>query len=180
MYDKQDVQKAGAINIDVTKVTIAEALDKALDGQPLTYRIFQETIVLKKKDADNNPVEIKAIDIVGTVTDAKGPLPGVNVKLKGTTTGTVTDVNGKYKLTLPEGSGTLVFSFIGYNPQEVAINNRTSIDVVLVEQPKALNEVVVVGYGTQKRVDLTGSVGSVSGPATAGQATNQPGAGTGR
>lgn len=163
MYDKQDVSKASAINIDVTNVTITEALDKAFEGQPLTYKIFQETIVVKKKDADYAPLEFKAIDVTGTVTDAKGPLPGVNVKLKGTTTGTVTDVNGTYKLTVPDGTGTLVFSFIGYNQQEIAINNRTTIDVVLVEQPKALNEVVVVGYGTQKRVDLTGSVGSVSG-----------------
>ncbi len=161
MYDKNDVSKAGGITIDVDKVSVDQALVIAFKDQPLTYKIFQETIVVKKKDADNNAVEIKAVDITGTVSDAKGALPGVNVKLKGTTTGTTTDVTGKYKLNVPEGSGTLVFSFIGYTSQEQPINNRSTIDVLLVESPKALNEVVVVGYGTSKRVDLTGSVGSV-------------------
>jgi TonB-linked SusC/RagA family outer membrane protein len=161
MYDKQDVSKAGGINIDVEKVTIDQALNEAFKDQPLTYKIFQETIVVKKKDPDNNPVEFKAIDIQGTVTDARGPLPGVNVKLKGTTTGTSTDVNGKYKLTVPDGNGTLVFSFIGYNSQEVAINNRQNIDVVMVEQAKDLNEVVVIGYGTARKSDLTGAVTTV-------------------
>ena len=162
MYDKNDVSKARGINIDVTQVTIKQALDEAFKDQPLTYKIFQETIVVKKKDESKAPVQFIAIDITGTVTDAKGPVPGVNVKLKGTTTGTTTDVNGKYKLTVPDGNGTLVFSFVGYTPQEQPINNRTAIDVLLVEAPKALSEVVVVGYGTQRRVDLTGSVGSVS------------------
>ncbi|MEB0263247.1 SusC/RagA family TonB-linked outer membrane protein, partial [Mucilaginibacter sp. 10I4] len=161
MYDKNDVSKAGGITIDVDKVSVDQALVIAFKDQPLTYKIFQETIVVKKKDADNNAVEIKAVDITGTVSDAKGALPGVNVKLKGTTTGTTTDVAGKYKLNVPEGSGTLVFSFIGYTSQEQPINNRSTIDVLLVESPKALSEVVVVGYGTSKRVDLTGSVGSV-------------------
>jgi TonB-linked SusC/RagA family outer membrane protein len=161
MYDKRDVSKAGAINIDVTNVTVTEALDKAFKDQPLTYRIFQETIVVKKKD-ENSSNAFVAIDIQGTVSDAKGPLPGVNVKLKGTTTGTVTDATGKYKLTVPDGNGTLVFSFVGFTTQEIAITNRTTIDVTMAEVPKALNEVVVVGYGTQRRVDLTGSVASVS------------------
>ncbi|MDB5061584.1 MAG: hypothetical protein JWP67_1427, partial [Mucilaginibacter sp.] len=69
---------------------------------------------------------------------------------------------GNYKLSVPDGNGTLIFSFIGYTTQEIAINNRPTINVVMAELPKALSEVVVVGYGTQKRVDLTGSVGSVS------------------
>ncbi|TSD67346.1 TonB-dependent receptor [Inquilinus sp. KBS0705] len=161
LYDKQDVSKAGGINIDVNKVTIAEALDKAFEDQPLTYKIFQETIVVKKKD-ETSTVKFAAVTVTGTVSDVKGPLPGVSVKLKGTSTGIVTDVNGKYSLTVPDGNGTLVFSFVGYTTQEVAINNRTTIDVTLAEMPQALSEVVVVGYGTQKRVDLTGSVGSVS------------------
>jgi TonB-linked SusC/RagA family outer membrane protein len=160
LYDKQDVSKAGGINIDVSQVTISQALDVAFKDQPLTYKIFQETIVVKKKDDVKK--EIVALTIQGTVSDARGPLPGVSVKLKGTTTGTVTDVNGKYSLTVPDGTGTLVFSFIGFTTQEVAISNRQTIDVTMAEVPKALNEVVVIGYGTQRRVDLTGSVGSVS------------------
>jgi TonB-linked SusC/RagA family outer membrane protein len=162
LYDKQDVSKAGAINIDVTNAPVSEVLDKALKDQPLTYKIFDETIVVKRKDDVKTGSTITAFTVQGTVSDAKGALPGVSVKLKGTSTGTVTDVNGKYKLTVPDGSGTLVFSFIGYTSQEIPINNHETVNVTLAELPKALSEVVVVGYGTQRRVDLTGSVSSVS------------------
>ncbi|AMR33156.1 hypothetical protein A0256_17900 [Mucilaginibacter sp. PAMC 26640] len=162
LYDKRDVSKANAINIDVSNVSITDALDKAFQDQPLTYKIFQETIVVKKKETGNTANAIAAFEVSGTVSDAKGTLPGVNVKLKGTTIGVSTDVNGKYKLSLPDGNGTLVFSFIGYTTQEIPVGNRQTVDVLLAESPKSLSEVVVVGYGTQKRADLTGSVGSVS------------------
>ena len=159
LYDKQDVSKAGDINIEVANVSLEEALDQCFKNQPLTYKIFQQTIVVKKKDEG---IAIAAFKVQGTVSDAKGPLPGVSVKVKGSSVGTVTDVNGKYSLNTPDGNGTLVFSFVGYDTREIAIANKSQLDVTLVENQKSLNEVVVVGYGTQKRVDLTGSVGSVS------------------
>jgi TonB-linked SusC/RagA family outer membrane protein len=159
MYDKQDVSKASAINIEVAGVSLEQALDLAFKDQPLTYKIFQGTIVVKKKDA---PVAaIADIKISGTVSDSKGPLPGVSVRVKGSNIGSQTDVNGKFTLTAPDNA-TLVFSFVGYNTQEVAVAGKTTLNVVMAESQKALSEVVVVGYGTQKRVDLTGSVGSVS------------------
>jgi TonB-linked SusC/RagA family outer membrane protein len=100
--------------------------------------------------------------VKGKVTEENGqPLPGVNVLLKGTTTGTSTNVDGTYTLNIPTGEGTLVFSLIGYTGEEVAIGNRTTIDVSLLPDIKSLSEVVVVGYGTVKKSDLTGSVGSV-------------------
>ncbi len=100
--------------------------------------------------------------VAGRVTDDKGEgLPGVNVLLKGTNTGTTTNGEGSYALTVPDGNGTLVFSYIGYVTEEVAVGNRTALDVSLVADIAALSEVVVVGYGTQKRSDLTGSVSSV-------------------
>ncbi|MBC7922894.1 MAG: TonB-dependent receptor, partial [Ferruginibacter sp.] len=103
-----------------------------------------------------------AINIKGKVTDDGGqPLPGVSVVLKGSTTGTATGSDGTYALTVPNGNGTLVFSFIGYAPQEVAINERTAIDVRLAPDTKALEEIVVVGYGVQRKSDLTGAVGTV-------------------
>ena len=162
LYDKQDVSKAGAINIEIGPVTVEEALNNCFKDQPLTYKIFQKTIVVKKKDAAIEPNVVAAQKVQGTVSDAKGPLPGVSVKVKGSSIGTVTDVNGKYSLNAPDGNATLVFSFVGYTTQEVPIANKSQLDVVLAETPKALSEVVVVGYGTQKRADLTGSVGSVS------------------
>lgn len=87
-----------------------------------------------------------AVSITGTVSGETGEaLPGVSVLLKGTSTGTVTDVAGKYKLTLPDANGTLVFSYIGYVSQEVPVTNRSVVDVQLISDTKSLAEVVVVG-----------------------------------
>ncbi|MBW4888418.1 TonB-dependent receptor [Mucilaginibacter sp. HMF5004] len=102
--------------------------------------------------------------INGTVRDDKGEtMPGVSVTVKGTTNGTVTDVKGHYTLKVNNTAGTLVFSFVGFTTSEVTINKRTNIDAVLKESDKTLSEVVVIGYGTVKKRDLTGSVASVSG-----------------
>ena len=98
----------------------------------------------------------------GVVTDEKAqPLPGVSIKIKGTTIGTVTDVNGKFSINA-EGSQTLTFSFLGYSPQEVAVGNQTSIKVSLIPNATSMSEVVVVGYGTQKKATVTGSIASVT------------------
>jgi TonB-linked SusC/RagA family outer membrane protein len=99
----------------------------------------------------------------GTVTDSRDGevLPGVNIFVKGTTTGTTTGDQGNYELTVPTLKDTLVFSFVGYQTKEVAINGRTELDVVLRPQTLRGEEVVVVGYGTQERQDLTGAVSSI-------------------
>ena len=102
--------------------------------------------------------------ITGTVTDGDNgdELPGVNVVVKGTTVGTVTDVEGNYSLSAPDDAEILVFSSVGYTTEEVPINNRSRIDMAMAPDIQSLSEVVVVGYGTQKKSDLTGSVASVS------------------
>ena len=101
--------------------------------------------------------------MTGTVTSAEEPegVPGVNVRVKGTTVGAITDLDGSYSLQVPDDAEALVFSFVGYITQEQAIGNRTTIDVLLEPDVKTLGEVVVVGYGTQERRDLTGSVSSI-------------------
>jgi len=100
--------------------------------------------------------------VTGVVSDQNGPLPGVSVLLNGTTNGAVTDFDGKYILSKVPSNGTLVFSYIGYKTQNILVNSKTIINVVLAEDMQSLDEVVVVGYGTMKRSDLTGSVVSVS------------------
>ena len=101
--------------------------------------------------------------ISGTVgSEEEGPLPGVNVLVKGTSTGTVTDIEGNYNLSVPAGSDTLVFSSIGYANQEVGIGSQTTINVTLGEDIQSLSEVVVIGYGTQDKRDVTGAVNSIS------------------
>lgn len=101
--------------------------------------------------------------ISGTVYDQSGEtLPGVNVVVKGTTNGTITTIDGTYSILVPEGSNELLFSFVGYTDQTVVIGNKSQIDVTLDENVQEMDEVIVVGYGTQKKSDLTGSVASVN------------------
>ena len=103
------------------------------------------------------------VSVSGTVKDEHGEiLPGVGITLKGTKVSTITDVLGKYKISVPEAGGILVFTYIGFETKQVEINSRTLVDVRLVSDKKALEEVVVVGYGTVKKKDLTGSVAIVN------------------
>lgn len=104
----------------------------------------------------------QGITVQGKVTDSGGTgLPGVTVLLKGTSVAAPTDLDGNYSITVPNGNGTLVFSYIGYQNQEVQINNRSTINVKMEDDAEALEEVVVVGYGTQRRQDVTGAISSI-------------------
>lgn len=101
-------------------------------------------------------------NITGTVKDQSGdPMPGVNVIIKGTTTGVATDINGTYSINVPNESAVLVFSLIGFSTQESVVGNRQIINIEMIEDSRELEEVVVVGYGTQKKVNMTGAVSSV-------------------
>jgi len=109
-------------------------------------------------------LEANAVDVTvrGTVTDSNGePIPGVTVSVPGTTIGTATDLEGRYSLTVPEGS-SLAFSFIGFQTQTVSVGDRSVIDITLAEDMASLDEVVVVGYGVQKRANVIGSVSTVN------------------
>lgn len=111
---------------------------------------------------DGSRIIFRDVTISGTVTDESGtPLPGVGVRQKGGQIATVTGADGKYSIRLPENAGTLVFSFIGYASQEVAIGNNTTVNVTMTAQETSLNAVVVVGYGTQKRERVTTAISSV-------------------
>ena len=102
--------------------------------------------------------------LTGIVSDLSGePLIGVSIVVKGTTIGTVTDLNGGYSLNIPDENkkATLIFTYVGYLKQEISVNNKHTLNVIMKEDDKLLDEVVVVGYGVQKRVNMTGSVASV-------------------
>ena len=102
------------------------------------------------------------IRVSGIVTDGGEPMPGVNVSVKGTTTGMFTDTNGGYSLSVSNSSAVLVFSSIGYHTQEITVGNRTKIDVMMLEDTKVLEEVVVIGYGTRAKKDLTGAISQIT------------------
>ncbi|MEA4935847.1 MAG: TonB-dependent receptor [Paludibacter sp.] len=123
------------------------------------YSFENNTSFTSKEIRDN----YEGIVIKGKVTDNNGePLPGVNVTVKGATTGTITDINGNYAITVKTNDIILIYSFIGYNSQEKLIGNKTSINVTLSEDVKTLDEIVVIGYGQQKKQTVVGAVSSVS------------------
>ncbi|HCW08990.1 MAG TPA: SusC/RagA family TonB-linked outer membrane protein [Cytophagales bacterium] len=108
------------------------------------------------------------VEVSGVVRESSGVLPGVNIQLKGTAQGTVTDTNGLYKLTGVPSDGVLVFSFVGYATQEIQVGGRSTIDVTLIAEVTSLNEVVVVGYGVQKKSVVTSPISKVDSKDLAG------------
>lgn len=135
-----------------------------LDARPSRQQYKPQNLQLLSSRSSRNILVALEQTINGRVTDAESgdPLPGVNVLAKGTSSGTVTDVNGQYRLSVADDITTLVFSSIGYNIQEVDINGRNVINIMMDPDVKSLDEVVVVGYGTTKKSDVTGSIGIVS------------------
>lgn len=131
-----------------------------------TTRSGGEAVYLGSNDAIplNLLHEQADVTITGTVTtsDDNSAIPGVNIVVEGTTVGTTTDPNGHYSLSVPEGEVTLVFSYVGYTTQRIAVNNRTVINISLEPDISTLSEVIVVGYGTQKKSTVTGAISSIS------------------
>jgi len=178
VYSPQAIKAHNRVSVTLKGKKLSEALSAIFENQNIEWEIVGGQIILKRAertDTEYFPTEIdevplmRSLDrtITGTITDAtsREPLPGVNVVVKGTQTGTVSSTDGSYSITVKDDNEVvLVFSFVGYVTQEIAIGNRTSLDVTLSVDEKALEEVVVVGYGTQKKVNLTGAI-TVADPA---------------
>ncbi|MCB0799138.1 MAG: TonB-dependent receptor [Bacteroidales bacterium] len=127
-----------------------------------TLGIFSSNAYCLGADDLNSDNTLQQLRVTGVVRDAEGqPMPGVAVQVEGTTTGTFTDVNGRYTLDVPGANASLAFSFVGYKHLSVQVNGRTVIDVMMEETTEALDEIVVVGYGTVRKSDVTGAVASV-------------------
>ena len=172
------IYNQNVVNSDLKRTIIVkdENIEKVLcllfEGADISFRIDDRQVFLYKRDELKNPELInqgnniqqqQKREISGAVKDAKGiTLPGVSVVVKGTTIGTVTDSDEKFNLSVPLDAKTLTFSFVGMKTQETAIGTKTTISLVLEEATTALDEVVAVGYGTMKKMDLTGSIASVS------------------
>lgn len=158
------------VKLHFTNANVEDVINYVLKGKNLTWSIKDKYIILQKAATPNTGAEIKVTDtkqekISGLVADEKGqPLPGVSVRVKGASAGVTTDLNGKFSLIMPAGAKTLVFSFIGFATQEYTVIGSTDIKIVLKESTASLGEVVVIGYGTVKKRDLTGSVASIKGP----------------
>lgn len=164
LYNNKTLKAARPVEVNITEGTIDEVLKQCFEGQPLTYTISQNTVVVQKKTNYSHVVEEVRLDISGKVTDEKGEsLPGASVKVKGSNISTGTNENGEFSLKGINGNAVLVVSFLGFVTLEVPVNNQSRIIVVLKENAQGLNEVVVLGFGqTQKKIAQTGAIASIT------------------
>jgi len=162
LYNIKLIDVTRKVNIEADNEPIKDILSSILDDNT-KFIVYDRQIILTPSDVTSLSEALQQLKITGTVTGKDGtPLPGVNVVVTGTTQGTMTDIAGKYSIDVPPGSKSLTFSFIGMEPQEINIGTLTQINVIMNEAITGLEEVVVIGYGIQKKVNLTGSVASVS------------------
>ena len=163
-YDVKDVDVTQNVTLSAENETVKSVLSQALKDQDVDFVMYGNHIIIAKKGAFEATAEQQGIVINGLVTDDTGsPLPGVTIIIKGTSQGTATNADGKYTITVPDGDAVLVFSFVGFIAQETTVAGRQIINVTLTEDVAKLEEVIVVGYGQQKKVTLTGSVSQISG-----------------
>ncbi len=161
-YNKTEIDVDKSYSVNINDAEIIEVLSALFSKGDVNYTIIDRQIVLSSYKETSISQQQKSVS--GKVTDSSGlPLPGVTVAAKGTTTGVITDTNGTYSLSNISRSTILQFSFIGMKTQEIALDNKTTINVKMQEENISVDEVVVVGYGTMKKSDLTGSVSSVKG-----------------
>jgi len=170
-YSPQVIPSDRRVTLVAKNTTLGEVLDKILTPNEIGYNIIGNQIILTQKPVykvinttnENNTPKKTSLKIQGTVYDIESNelLIGVSIKLKGSNAGTVTDATGKFSIEVPDEKSVLAFSFIGYESQEIVLGNRSQITVKMTSSNKSLGEVIVVGYGTQKKSDITGSVASV-------------------
>ncbi|MBK5262732.1 MAG: SusC/RagA family TonB-linked outer membrane protein, partial [Peptostreptococcaceae bacterium] len=161
-YNNQVVNLDRQISIDLKEKTINEVLDAIFRESNINYTINNRQIILSVAGNSNATFQQQQKPISGKVTDSSGgSLPGVSVVVKGTTTGSITDVNGSFSLTNIAPDATLQFSFVGMKMQEVVVGSKTIINVTLEVESFGLDEVVAIGYGTQKKGTMTSSVSVV-------------------
>ena len=161
LYNEKLLDTERKVNVTANDQLINVILDNLFAGTDVKYTIIDRKIILAPDYLTEVP-QPQQNRITGTVTDKNGPIPGVNVVVTGTTQGTITDVAGKYSIEVPQGSKSLTFSFIGMEPQEIIIGTLTQINVTMGEVAIGLDEVVVIGYGVQKKVNVIGSISQVS------------------
>jgi TonB-linked SusC/RagA family outer membrane protein len=164
-YDNSQVDLKQKVSVEATNRKVEDVLEDVLKNTNITYEVLDRHILISPKGDKNSQSQSQDVKRVrGTVRSATDntAIPGVTVMVKGTAAGTITDQDGNYDLTIPAGGNTLVFSFIGMASQEIAINNQSTINCFLQENVVGVDEVVVIGYGTVKKSDLTGSVAVIT------------------
>lgn len=161
-YRNDEINLGRKVSVNINNQNIANVLDRLLATQGLAYTINEKHIVIyKTNEKASHPMITNNKKITGKVTDEKNePIIGANVVVKGSTTGTITDMDGNFTLEVPD-QATLLVSYIGYTPKEVAVKNQNNFSIMMIEDSKTIDEVVVIGYGSVKKSNLTGAVSSV-------------------
>jgi TonB-linked SusC/RagA family outer membrane protein len=166
LYNSKMVNVTRKVDVKFKDFTIDEAMNELFKDEGVEYTIIDRQVVLSAKGFPvyrSGFVQQQQRTVSGKVTDASGePLPGVSIVIEGTTQGTVTNADGEYTLTNLSPDATLVFSFVGMRTQEIVVGNQTTINVTMEEEVIGMEEVVVIGYGTQRKINLTGSVDMVT------------------
>jgi len=172
MYDNDVFKVDRQISIEAENETLKSVVEKLISGENLKYEMVNRYIVITS--TSETPANQQQKKVTGKVTDSSGAtLPGVSIVVQGTATGVITDNSGNYALSNIPENAILQFSFVGMKTQEIKIGTQTSINVVLAEEAIGLEEVVAIGYGTQKKKDLTGAVAAVSGELIAERKSTQ-------
>jgi len=158
LYKDDVLPRKEKIDVEAVELTVTQILDDVFRNSTLSYQVLANNLVVIKPRS----VQVAEIRITGKVLSSGGdPLSGATVRVKNSSLGTNTDVNGNFTLTVPE-EVTLVVSYVGYQPQELPVAGRTQFTIVLQTMPGNINEVVVIGYGTARKKDLTGSVSTIN------------------
>ncbi len=166
-YDSKDVSNKN-VNVHLKGASLNEALDECLKNQSLTYKIVNKAIVLQQTDAVTankapNLVAVPVITITGQVVDDKDlPLPGVTIKVKDGKAAAITDANGKFSIDVQDNKAVLIFSFVGFVKKELPVTTNSPMLVKLETDQTGLTEVVVLGYTSQKKENITGAVSTIS------------------
>ncbi len=165
LYRTDLIKDIPLLSIKVEDTKVEEVLNQLFHPYGFTYEIYDSTVVVRKQVAENAnvPAPQPPLNVTGTVGDLESGemLPGVNILVKGTNMGTVTDIDGQYKIQVGDESDTLVFSSIGYLTEEVPVRGRSTINLTLAPDIQSLQEVVVVGYGSQEKKNLTNAVATI-------------------
>lgn len=167
-YNESVLAGKETVTLSIRDADLHAVLDQLLPSRGISYRLLENNVVVLQAQNLSNPPADRPVS--GRVTDAAGrPLAGVSVTVQGSRNGTSTDADGRYSLNLPDGATTLVFSSVGYQTQAVAVEGRTEVNLTMASTESQLETVVVTGYGTQRKRDVTGAIARVSGAELARQ-----------
>ncbi len=164
-YNNKQVDVKRRVSVKANNKTIFKVLEDVFKGTNIAYKVLDRNIILYDKIAGTDDVQavMQALTVKGSVVDASGePVIGASILVKGTTNGVITDVNGNFILSNVASDATLIVSYVGYKTQNISVAGKSSLNIVLVEDAEVLDEVVVVGYGVQKKESLTGAIANIT------------------